>query len=95
MNIDEICKEIADRGLLIEAGWTLLKGKAVPEAASEHQIHLMRASFFLGAKYLFDMLLHILDEKEEEATAGDMAIMDKIHSELQTFVQDYLKKPAA
>lgn len=81
---DELAKEFANRGQLIEAGWVALRTMWVPEDASEQQVRDMRWAFMAGAQHLFGSIMSTLDE-DKEPTEADLKRMDLIDAELKRF----------
>lgn len=89
--IDAIAKHLVDQGLLIEAGWQMLKLMSVSPNASQIQLNEMRNAFFAGAQHLFASIMGILDPGSEP-TDADMERMDNIAKELQNFYNEFLTK---
>lgn len=89
--LDQIAKEMTDKGKLIEAGWIGLRIAAIPLDAPALQIEEMRNAFFAGAQHLFSSIMGILDPGEEP-TEADMKRMDLISDELEGFIQKYKLK---
>lgn len=87
---DRICKELVDRGRLIEAGFQGLRFTVIPDSVGEQQLFDMRCSFFAGAQHLFASIMSVL-EAGEEATPNDLRRMDLIATELNEFYLE-LKK---
>ena len=83
--------ELADQGLLIEAGWFALRTLTL-QGAPPIQIREMRKAYFAGAQHLFACISNFLDDGEEP-TDDDMRRMEMIHVELEAFV-DSLKREA-
>ena len=92
----ELTKELIDKGLIIEAGWTALKFITIPDNAPEIQVEEMRVAFFAGAHHLFNSLMTCLEEGKE-ATDLDLNRLTLISKELESFTRDfrfkYLTKP--
>ncbi len=89
--IDKVCAELADKGLLIEAGWEGLRLLSIPATASATQVMEMRNAFFCGAQHLFASIIGIVDPGEEP-TDQDLHRMDLIDKELQKFIETYKKQ---
>jgi hypothetical protein len=83
--------ELADQGLLIEAGFLSLRALATAPDAPDDQVEEMRMSFFAGAQHLFGSIMHIMDE-DREPTEADMRRMAQIQTELDTFIEDFSAK---
>lgn len=83
----ELQRELANKGLLIEAGWAALRNVWVPKDASPAQVRDMRWAFMAGAQHLFVSIMGTLDE-EAEPTDADMARMEKIAAELEAFEKE-------
>jgi hypothetical protein len=92
--IDRLTRELTDRGKLIEAGWLGLRLAVISPTAPPVQLDEMRMAFFAGAQHLFSSILGILDPGSE-ATDGDMARMDQIHTELREFEKYFRLKATA
>lgn len=82
--LDKLAAGLADKGLLIEAGWASLRAAAVPLDAPKVQLDEMRNAFFAGAQHLLGAMMQFL-EPGEEPTRKDMRRMDRIAKELETF----------
>jgi hypothetical protein len=89
--IDSICKKLAERGMLIEAGWISLKMTSILADASQVQLEEMRNAFFAGAQHLFASIMSIL-EPGSEPTDADLHRITLINDELDAFVQEYKTK---
>jgi hypothetical protein len=86
--LDELARQLIDRGLLIEAGFAALRARAIPEDASPVQLDEMRTAFFAGAQHLFGSIMGALDP-DAEPTEQDMERMNKIDAELRAFIEEY------
>lgn len=82
---DKLCRELADRGKIIEAGFLSLQFITIPPDASPIQISEMRKAFFAGAQHLWDSIMGLL-EAGSEPTENDLRRMSTINSELEDFV---------
>lgn len=87
-SIDDICRNLADDGKLIEAGWVALRALTMHPAASQAQIDDTRRAFFAGAQHLFSSIMGILDPGAEP-TEADLARMTMISVELQSFLEEF------
>jgi hypothetical protein len=87
----ELSKQLVDKGMLIEAGWTSLRMMILPDNTPAIQLEMMRDAFFAGAQHLFGTVANILDD-DREPTDADMRRMDQINDELKRFIAAYAKK---
>jgi hypothetical protein len=86
--VDQICKELTDKGKLIEGGWKSYELLVLPVDAPPIQRNECRFAFFAGAQHLFGSIMGILDPGTEP-TEVDLRRMDAIHAELQFFIEDF------
>lgn len=86
--VDAICKEAADQGKLIEAGWLALRMTAIHPAAPPNQLAEMRMAYFAGAQHLFSSIMGTLDP-DADPTEADLRRMDLIDQELKAWLADY------
>ncbi|HVI92326.1 MAG TPA: hypothetical protein VM659_28810 [Dongiaceae bacterium] len=86
--IEELERELANSGKLIEAGWHSLRMMAIPEDAGYVQLSEMRAAFFAGAQHVFATLLRTLDD-DDDVTEGDLNRVALIQAELDEFIADF------
>ena len=89
--VEDLTKEAAKQGRLIEVGWLGLRLVSIPENAPQIQIDEMRGAFFAGAQHLFSSIMTILDP-EAEPTQADLNKMSMIQSELDEFIKQYMVK---
>ena len=82
--LDALARDLIDRGLLIEAGFAVLRAKAMHPDAPPDQVREMRMAFFAGAQHLFGSIMQTLDP-DADPTDADLSRMDKIAAELQAF----------
>jgi hypothetical protein len=82
---DEICRQLTDKGKLIEAGFAVLHYTSIPDGVSPYQVADMRYAFFAGAQHLFASLMSIL-EPGTEATEADVSRITIIQIELEEWV---------
>jgi hypothetical protein len=82
--VDELVKQMADDGRLIESGWVALRSLAIPADASDVQISEMRMAYMAGAQHLFTTIMVILDPGMEP-TDEDLRRMELINKELDVF----------
>jgi hypothetical protein len=87
--LDELSRQLIDKGLLIEAGFASLRARAIPPDASPVQLDEMRSAFFAGAQHLFASIMGVLDPDAAEPTEKDMERMGKIDAELRAFINEY------
>ena len=88
-----LSKKLADDGKLIEAGWVILRGMAVPPDAPLLQLNEMRMAYMAGAQHLYSSLMTIMDAGTEP-TAADLRRMELIHNELEAFRKEMeMRKP--
>lgn len=85
--LEELSRRLADDGKIIEAGWASLCALAIPPDAPPVQINEMRRAYMAGAQHLWATVLTIL-EPGSEPTAKDLARMDLISRELDTFAAE-------
>ena len=65
---------------VIDAGW-----KALLAARRIKQVHLSEKEiFFCGASFIFDAIMHAISP-DKDPTTEDLAIMAKVHEELEKF----------
>ena len=84
---DEVSRELANSGKLIEGGWAALRIKFVPADTPARQIADMRLAYMAGAQHLWASVFGVLDP-EAEPTAGDMERMSKIEAELAAWAAE-------
>lgn len=85
--LEQLTRQLANDGKLIEAGWVSLRLHAMPPDASVDQVQAMRMAFMAGAQHLFASMLTFLDG-DSEPTEGDMKRMDLIDTELREFATE-------
>jgi hypothetical protein len=85
--MDDLARQLIDRGRIIEAGWMGLQKLALPDA-SPSQIATMRSSFFAGAAHLFSSIMSILGPGAEP-TEKDFDRLTAIDNELRAFERDF------
>jgi hypothetical protein len=83
---DEICRQLADQGRLIEAGFRAMAFLAIPANAPAFQVEDMRMAFFAGAQHLFASIMGML-EPGAEATDADLNRLTIIQIELDAWVE--------
>lgn len=87
-HLERLCRDLTEKGLLIEAGWVSLRLAAIPLDAPSQQLDEMRTAFFAGAQHLFSSIMVGLDPGEEP-TEADLGRIKKIDDELQDFIADF------
>lgn len=86
--LEQLSRELADKGKLIEAGWIGLRIACELEDAPKIQLEEMRNAFFAGAQHLFSSIMTIM-EPDSEPTEKDLQRMDLIDKELRAFINDF------
>jgi hypothetical protein len=84
---EKLSRELADKGMLIEAGWLALKAVWLSPDAPAQQVKDLRWAYMAGAQHLFASLMGALDTGEEP-TPADLKRMDLIAAELEAFRQE-------
>ncbi len=85
--LEQMARNLTDKGKLIEAGWIGLRIAAIPADAPQAQLDEMRNAFMAGANHLFFSIMQILDPGEDE-TPGDLRRMAMIEGELNSFGEE-------
>jgi hypothetical protein len=91
--LERLTKELADKGLLIEAGWVGYRLYVMSPDAPPLQLDECRMAFMAGAQHLFSSIMNIL-EPDAEPTDADLRKMDLIDRELRKFAQEIALKAA-
>lgn len=86
--LNEIIRQLADSGRLIEAGWESYRLTVLPKDAGRIQLQETRAGFYAGALHLFTSILSAIDPGEE-ASEADLHKMELIQKELLTFGEEF------
>jgi hypothetical protein len=81
---EQVIRELAAKGRLIEAGWASYQIMAIPKDAGPHQRSETRIAFYAGAHHLFNSLL-LATDPGHEVTDSDLVKMDLVHKELEAF----------
>lgn len=81
-------RELVDKGLLIESGWTGFRIACGLHDAPKDQLQFGREAFFAGSQHLFASILNFLEEGED-ATESDLKRMDLIDAELDRFIREF------
>lgn len=94
--VDKLCQELADQGLLLEAGWKSYRLLVLPVDAPAIQLEECRVAYYAGCQHLFWALTGatFLDPGigNEEPTQRDLRRMSMIASELDQFLIDFKKR---
>ena len=94
--LEQLSRELADKGKLIEAGWVAMRIAVIPHDAPPVQLDGMRLAYMAGAQHLFSSIMGIMDA-DAEPTEADMRRMDLINAELKAFADELAlkyRKPA-
>jgi len=82
--IAEAMKEVADKGMLVAAGFAAFRIIALNNSIDRDKIADMHTAYMAGAEHLFTTLMSILDEGEEP-TKKDTDRIELIYQELQAW----------
>lgn len=86
--VERITKELAEKGLLIEAGWEGYRLLVLSPDAPQIQLDECKLAFFAGAQHLFASIMNMMDEGREP-TDADERKLELIHIELQRFAASF------
>jgi hypothetical protein len=78
---DDLTKELANKGNLIEGGFAAFASFVIQKDAPDIQLSEMRLAFMAGAEHVWSSMMSILDPGEEP-TDADLSRMDLIQREL-------------
>jgi hypothetical protein len=81
---DKLAKTLADKGMLVEAGFAAFQKFFMRPEASVGQLAHARLAFMAGAEHVFTSMMQIMDEGTEP-TDDDFERMNKLHAELGRF----------
>lgn len=84
---DQVSRELASQGKLIEGGWAALRVMFVPADAAERQVADMRLAYMAGAQHLWSSIMATLDPGTDE-TPADVVRMLKIEAELAAWAAE-------
>lgn len=84
----ELTKNLADDGLIVEAGWVGFLHACQLKEAPVIQLQEMRRAFYAGSLHVFSSMMSFL-EPGEDPTEKDMNRMGKLCDELDKFEQDF------
>jgi len=79
--IAEAMKEVADKGMLVAAGFAAFRIVAGDKVPPDMML-IVHTAYMAGAEYLFTTIMSVLDEGEE-ATGNDLNRIELIYQELQ------------
>lgn len=85
--MEQLTKDLTDKGKLIEAGFVGLRIAVIPPEAPIEQVRDMRMAFMAGAQHLFASLMSVF-EPGTEPTEADMNRAELIHNEMAAFVAE-------
>lgn len=88
--IRELTQDLAERGLLIEAGFLEFQHLSISPNVSAAYVRAMRTAWFVSAHHLWNCVVNVL-EPEAEPTENDYARMSKIDEEIQRFTDEWLQ----
>jgi hypothetical protein len=80
-------KHLIDSGLLIEAGWAVMKMVEWPELGPGPEYDARRMAFFAGAQHLFGGIMQTLDPGDDP-TETDMNRMNLVSEELRRWTEE-------
>ncbi|UPK03079.1 hypothetical protein [Bradyrhizobium sp. 170] len=86
--LERLSRELADKGLLIEAGWVGYRLAVMSPQAPPIQLEECKMAFFAGALHLFQSIMTIMDPGSEP-TEADLNKMDLIDKELRKFGREF------
>jgi hypothetical protein len=87
IDLEQLSRELTDRGKLIEAGWIGFRHSVFAGEVSPAHLDELRNVFFAGAQHLFSSIITILDLGDVEPTEADLHRMDLIEAELKAFLE--------
>jgi hypothetical protein len=82
-------RSMADRGRLLESGFTGFRLAVIPLDAPPTRVAEMRLAFMAGAHYLFSSFMLVLDTGADP-TVADLRRMDLIERELREYTDNEL-----
>lgn len=85
--LEQLSRELADEGKLIEAGWMAMRLAVVRHDAPAEQLEVMRYVFMAGAQHVWASIISILDPGVME-TPNDLRRLDLIDAELSAFAKE-------
>lgn len=85
---EEITRQLARTGKLVEGGFQSLRTVAMHKDAPPDQIREMRMAFYAGSQHIFSSLMVLVDPGHE-VTDADMMMMEGIQKELDDFLTEF------
>src|SRR5690349_14435852 len=83
---DKIARGLADRGMLVQAGFAAFAGTPILEGKTEAQRHELLVVYMSGAQHVWGSIMGMLDAGDE-ITEADMRRMDSIRKELDRWAK--------
>lgn len=87
-HLARLSRELADKGLLIEAGFLGYRVAVMSPDAPPVQLEECKLAFFAGALHLFQSIMTIMDPGAEP-TDADLRKIDLIDKELRKFGEEF------
>ncbi len=87
---DQVSRELANKGKLIEGGWAAYCLMFVPKDAPPDAVAFLRTAYMAGAQHLWASVFGVLDP-DAEPTAGDMERMSKVEAELAAWAAEAVR----
>ena len=84
---DEVSRELANKGKLIEGGWAAHCLLFVPKDAAPETVAALRFAYMAGSQHLWASIMASLDPGADE-TPDDMDRMSKIEAELKSWAAE-------
>lgn len=84
---DEMSRDLANRGKLIEAGWAAYLHLFVPTDAPPDHVAALRFAYMAGSQHLWAGIMTTFDPGIEE-TPADMDRLSKIQAELDAWAAE-------
>jgi hypothetical protein len=87
-DLDDFAAEFRARGLHVEAAFAEICLTSMPRGVSREQFTAMRAMFFIGAAFMYDVIMKIADDRNgKRATSEDLEFLNQLRKELGEFAQ--------
>lgn len=83
---DAIAKGLADRGLLVHAGFVALLRTPIAAGKTDAQLEDLKVAYMAGAQHLWASVMTVMDPGGEP-TAADMRRLDLISRELEVWTK--------
>lgn len=90
-NLIKLSRRLADRGQLIESGWTGFRALVIPPSAPQLQVDEMKKAFYAGAHHFFAAVMSVMDDGDEPSDA-DLARMQNAAAELRSFAATFERR---